>query len=132
VSLRRTALITAERHLNVPRALIETQRGRLVLADSRLLAVLRRSLAGSGSRLAARAVSAASLQAVLRERRTYLAGLDGRLEAGNPLGLLARGYALVRDMEGRPVTRAAGLRAGTPLGLRFADGEKRVRVEPEA
>ena len=132
VSLRRTALITAERHLNVPRALIETQRGRMTLAESRLQASLRRAVAASNSRLAARVVSVAPLAAMLRERRTYLGGLAGRLDSANPLGLLARGYALVRDMDGRPVTQAAGLRDGTPLDLRFADGERRVRVEPAA
>jgi exodeoxyribonuclease VII large subunit len=48
------------------------------------------------------------------------------------LGLLSRGYALVHDLDGHPVTRAAGLQPGTRLGVRFADGETRVRVEDEA
>jgi exodeoxyribonuclease VII large subunit len=127
VSLRRTALIMAERHLNVPRALIETRRGRMAVAASRLHAALRRAIAEPAGRLAR--PSAAPLQAMLRERRTYLSGLGAQLQAASPLGLLARGYVLVRDMDGHPVVRAAGLQPDARLGLRFADGERLVRVE---
>ena len=116
VSLRRSALITAERHLNVPRALIETQSGRTALAASRLHAALRRTLAAHTASLA--------------ERRTYLHGLSARLEGANPMALLERGYTLVYGPDGHPVTRAAGLRAGTRLGLRFADATLPVQVEP--
>ena len=129
VSLRRTALITAERHLNIPRAQIETQRGRMVLAASRLDSGLRRALAAHTNQLAARVVSTAALQAVLRERQTYLGGLAGRLNSANPLGVLARGYTLVSDLDGRPITQAAGLRPGTRIVLRFGDGEKLARIE---
>jgi len=51
------------------------------------------------------------------------------LQAASPLGLLARGYALVRDSDGHPVTQAAGQQPDARLGLRFADGELLVRVE---
>ena len=118
VSMRRTALISAERHLTLPRALIETQRGRALLAASRLQAALSRTLA--------------SHAAGLRERRTHLDGLAARLDSASPLGLLSRGYALVHDPDGRPVTRAVGLRPGMKLGLRFADGERLVRVDNDA
>ncbi|BDP40281.1 exodeoxyribonuclease 7 large subunit [Deinococcus aetherius] len=49
-----------------------------------------------------------------------------------PERTLARGYALVRDEAGRPVTRAAGVGAGQPLTLEFGDGVVRVRGEGEA
>ncbi len=41
---------------------------------------------------------------------------------------LARGYVLVRGAGGEVVTRAAGLRPGTPLRLEFADGEVTAEV----
>lgn len=44
-----------------------------------------------------------------------------------PERTLARGYALVRDEAGRPVTRAAGVGPGQRLTLAFADGEVRVQ-----
>lgn len=46
-----------------------------------------------------------------------------------PQRTLARGYALVRDAAGQPVTRAAGARAGEPLTLEWSDGSVPVRVE---
>lgn len=45
-----------------------------------------------------------------------------------PERTLARGYALVRDMDGTPVTRAAGVQVGQPLTLEFGDGTVGVRV----
>ncbi|WP_034385936.1 exodeoxyribonuclease VII large subunit [Deinococcus sp. YIM 77859] len=44
-----------------------------------------------------------------------------------PQRTLARGYALVRDETGRPVTRAAQVRPGEALTLEFADGTARVQ-----
>lgn len=49
-----------------------------------------------------------------------------------PERTLARGYALVRDEAGRPVTAAAQAKAGTRLSLQFADGVRWVRAEDMA
>ena len=46
-----------------------------------------------------------------------------------PQRTLARGYALVRDQEGQPVTRAAAVQPGETLTLEFADGVVGVRAE---
>jgi exodeoxyribonuclease VII large subunit len=51
-----------------------------------------------------------------------------RLEAISPLATLARGYAIVRQQDGRVVRRAAQVRAGEPLDVRVADGRFAVRV----
>ena len=131
VALRRTSLITAERHLHPPRARITAGRGRIDLAGNQLDAALHRTVALGSSRLASRPISSAPLRALLRQQRTQLDGLQARLDGANPMALLARGYVLVRDTTGRPVTQAAGLRAGMRLGLVFADGERRVKVEPD-
>lgn len=45
-----------------------------------------------------------------------------------PQRTLERGYALVRDETGQPVTRAAQVAPGQVLRLNFADGEVPVRV----
>jgi len=45
-----------------------------------------------------------------------------------PARALARGYAIVRDGEGRPVSRAADARAATTLELEFRDGRVRFRT----
>jgi exodeoxyribonuclease VII large subunit len=51
-----------------------------------------------------------------------------RLEAISPLATLARGYAIVRQQDGRVVRRAAQVRADEPLDVRVADGHFGVRV----
>ena len=46
-----------------------------------------------------------------------------------PQRTLARGYALVRDAAGQPVTRAAGVQTGEQLTLEWSDGSVPVRVD---
>jgi exodeoxyribonuclease VII large subunit len=45
------------------------------------------------------------------------------LESVSPLAVLQRGYALVSDPAGHPLTSAAAVKPGARLRLRFADGE---------
>ena len=58
-----------------------------------------------------------------------LLGLWKRLESASPASVLKRGYAIVRDAEGRPVARAKGIKPGQPLVNQFHDGPVKVRVE---
>lgn len=58
-------------------------------------------------------------------------GLDGHgkmLRALSYQSVLARGFALVRDAEGKPVRQAEGLVAGASLQVEFADGAVTVAV----
>jgi exodeoxyribonuclease VII large subunit len=50
------------------------------------------------------------------------------LGAHDPARTLARGYALIEDPSGEPVTTAQGAQAARELGLRFHDGRVRARV----
>ncbi len=67
------------------------------------------------------------MRAGLRELAARLHGLAGRLQAADPRAVLARGYALVTDAAGRPVTSAAGVRPAARLRLEFADGAVAVQ-----
>ena len=58
-----------------------------------------------------------------------LLSLWKRLESASPASVLKRGYAIVRDEQGRPVSRAKGVQAGQPLVNEFHDGKLHVRVE---
>ena len=54
--------------------------------------------------------------------RARFANLAGKLDALSPLGVIARGYAVVyRD--GKTVTRAGDVAVGDKLTLRMSDGE---------
>ena len=69
------------------------------------------------------------LRALLRERRGALAGLAARLEGASYHSVLARGFALVADAEGHPVSTAASIAPGDPLRLTFADGAVGVTAD---
>jgi exodeoxyribonuclease VII large subunit len=58
-----------------------------------------------------------------------LLALWKRLQAASPASVLNRGFAIVRDEEGRAVTRRAKVKPGQRLTTEFADGEVRVRAE---
>jgi exodeoxyribonuclease VII large subunit len=99
--------------------------GRLTLARSKLAGGLRHTLAARRDRavrVLAR-VTPAPLRARLREARAQLDGAAGRLESVSPLAVLQRGYALVTDPLGHPLTTAASVQPGARVRLRFADGE---------
>lgn len=58
-----------------------------------------------------------------------LLSLWKRLQAASPESVLNRGFAIVRDESGRPVTRRAPLVSGQRIATQFADGTAKARVE---
>jgi len=62
-------------------------------------------------------------------RAEDLARLMLALAAHDPERTLARGYVLVEDPAGEPITSAEGALAARELGVRFHDGLVRARVE---
>jgi exodeoxyribonuclease VII large subunit len=51
------------------------------------------------------------------------------LKSVSPLAVLARGYALVTDPAGAPITQATNVKPGARMRLRFADGEVRATAD---
>jgi exodeoxyribonuclease VII large subunit len=68
----------------------------------------------------------------VREAAARLEGFSARLEGASYQAVLARGFALVHDRAGRPVTRAIDVRSHAKLVLRFADGPVRVTADGTA
>jgi exodeoxyribonuclease VII large subunit len=77
-------------------------------------------------------LSAAPVAALIRQKRAVLDGLAARLDSASYPSVLARGFALVRDTEGHPVTSAAAITPGQSLRLTFADGDTRATAEGTA
>lgn len=123
-----------ELHLRLNGALqmlLERRRNRLATAKSGVqISALAAQMAfrsgrvgEAGSRLERISTHAlAPLRAQLEHISTRLSGLTLHQT-------LARGYALVRDREGRVVSRKKNLNPGDLLAIDFADGEIIVRVE---
>jgi exodeoxyribonuclease VII large subunit len=80
------------------------------------------ALGGRAQRFAAIGTDAAARRAEDLERLALALG------AHDPERTLARGYALVEDRDGEPVTSAQEASAVSELGLRFHDGRVRARV----
>lgn len=104
--------------------LIAGRTSALKICGGRLQACMRHALAAlhtRSNRVTAR-LTDAPVRAGLREARARLGGFAGRLESVSPDAVLKRGYALVFDVEGHPLTSAAAVRPGSRFRLRFADG----------
>jgi exodeoxyribonuclease VII large subunit len=86
----------------------------------------RSALAGLGTR------QDHAIGRALASRRERLDSLGGLLASLSYQGVLARGFALVRDDAGRLVTSARSAAAATALELEFADGGVRTLVAGRA
>jgi exodeoxyribonuclease VII large subunit len=85
---------------------------------------------GRGERRAVADAAALTRGADLAARRRDLDRLAAALAAHDPQRTLERGYALVEDAAGEPVSSAAAARQHTRLTLRLHDGRVPVRPEP--
>jgi exodeoxyribonuclease VII large subunit len=61
--------------------------------------------------------------------KSQTALFQARLKAVSPLGTLARGYAIVRQQDGRVVQSVEQASAGELLNVLVSDGEFNVKVE---
>jgi exodeoxyribonuclease VII large subunit len=69
---------------------------------------------------------------ILRDRRTARLRSAGQLlTAYSYRGVLARGFVLVRDGEGRPLRTAAAVAPGTRLDMEFSDGRVGATADGE-
>jgi len=103
---------------------------RLRASLSANIAAARTRIARQGERVAMFAARAGravgNLIAARRARSERGAGL---LAAFSYRGVLARGFALIRDAAGRPLRSAAAVSAGMPIEIEFSDGRVGARAE---
>jgi exodeoxyribonuclease VII large subunit len=113
------------------------RRERLATATARLAAGLRANADAHRSRIGRECERVAML--CERARRAMDSSLQQRtasvdrcgqlLNALSHRGVLARGFALVRDAAGRPLRQAAAVRTGMRLDVEFSDGHVRAAAE---
>jgi len=106
------------------------RRERLANATARLAAGLRANADAHRGRIGAQCERVASLCArarraldsSLRQRAASVERCGQLLDALSHRGVLARGFALVRDGAGRPLRQASTVSAGMQLDIEFSDG----------
>jgi exodeoxyribonuclease VII large subunit len=113
---------------------VERHRGRLHQLMRELRAAGRRSVQerrnlGAVHLLVLRRSRERALSSQEQVRRRELERLALALAAHDPQRTLARGYALVEDRAGQPLTSAGAARDAGGLSLRFHDGRVSARVE---
>jgi exodeoxyribonuclease VII large subunit len=133
-----TALVErAQRAESVTRS----RRGeRLASASARLSASLRANAEAHHSRIARQSERVVAMAerseraawSLLRQRAAAVERCGQLLNALSHRGVLARGFALVRDLDGRPVRQAAAVSAGMPLDIEFSDAHVHALAQGSA
>jgi exodeoxyribonuclease VII large subunit len=62
--------------------------------------------------------------------RQWVLALRQRLVGSSQVSVLNRGFVILRDAAGKPVTRRSAVKAGERFGAEFADGTAPLRAEP--
>ena len=128
----RTALAAEERALarSRPGAALAIERERAGLLLDRATRLVQGRLGGADRELATLSDRLdAALASRSRSARVRLARAEASLAALSPFATLERGYAIVRDADGRVVIEAARHASGDPLDVLLARGALHVRVE---
>lgn len=114
-----------------PAARIERAHLRLDDLTNRLAAALGQSVQERRHELAQAVARFAQMSPETRVQQEShrLLGLWKRLQSVSPESVLKRGFVVLRDEQGRPVTRRAGVKAGQRLRAQFGDGEVGLRAE---
>jgi len=120
---QRVARYAAE--LRTPQQQIDTARLQVQHAGMNLQKAMERFIAARdhGLQQSAAMLRPSILIKLIDYRRLHLERLTELLESYSYERVLARGFALVRDAQDRPVSSAALVTPGTALKLQFKDGE---------
>jgi len=123
----RAGLALAKSRLRLLSPTARIERGQLRLDDvaNRLAAALGHAVQQSRHRLAQASVRLAqrSPETRVQQESHRLLALWKRLQSVSPEVVLKRGFVMMRDEQGKPVTRRANVKAGQRLRAQFGDGE---------
>ncbi len=117
--------------LRSPRQVLDAQGERLAQLADRLAGASKRRVAAEHDRFGRTEFGARLGKALtrrLRENATALDQLGRRLESVSYKNILDRGFAVVRDAAGAPLSKGAGLAPGTAISIEFSDSGEDARV----
>jgi exodeoxyribonuclease VII large subunit len=124
---RRLARLSPQARLAGFRARLDGLGGRLRAARQALARAEGLRISQRRDRLQALSARAErAMSAIVERRRTRLTGLWQLAESYSHHGVLARGFALVRDADGKPLRSAAAVADGAGLEIEFQDGRVRA------
>ncbi|GBR10810.1 exodeoxyribonuclease VII large subunit [Gluconobacter frateurii] len=129
VSRARAILAAPVRQLPSPVLMIERRRAALQREDTALVTVWQRADQQFHRRVERQRLSPETLKSTIRLQKARLEGLGSHLEAVSPKAILSRGYVLVQDSKGRPVTSAKATPVNDRIVLSFADGERGAKLD---
>lgn len=116
--------------LRQPGAFLTILRGKCAALASRAVSAQKKMLDQYRGRVAFCAAAAPrAFERMLQQRKNVCRVLRGKAQALDPMSVLGRGYALVRQ-EGRVVTKAAALAPGMQVELTLSDGSRKAEVLP--
>ncbi|QDH14434.1 exodeoxyribonuclease VII large subunit [Formicincola oecophyllae] len=127
----RHSLAAAARALPTFARLLHPQKQRLEALGAAMNQAMARHCYAKRLDLSQNVLSPALLVARVKSQKALLTALGRNLEAFSPFALRDKGYVLVRDAEGRPVTRSAQLPLHAEVSLDFMDGTRRALLDPE-
>ncbi|MFT9289166.1 exodeoxyribonuclease VII large subunit [Gluconobacter oxydans] len=116
-------------HLPSPELLIGRRRAALRLVSGELDTAWQRALQTFQLRTERQRLSPDILRSAIRLQQARLQGLGSHLEAVSPRAILSRGYVLVQDVNGQPVTSAEARPVADRVVLSFADGDRGARLD---
>lgn len=123
-TLPRFVAASATARIRAARARLERAEQRLTpAAIGRAISARRRALERLDARLGLAAPG------TVRRHRVAVDNLAARLRLVHPDAVLRRGFAIVRDASGRPVTRAHGLASGDSVAIQMQDGSLLASVD---
>lgn len=121
----------SERLINVLPGFVAARAALLERVGARLLHPREQVSAGRAALSLAVTKLAGETRARLHKAQTRTETLAARLEAVSYERVLARGFVLVEDTRGQPITLATKVKAGAHMSLRFADGARGVVADRE-
>jgi exodeoxyribonuclease VII large subunit len=123
--------LTQRLHLAHPQRRLDQANHRLTLLTQRLDQAARLVAGDTQARRMQAGIQrlAPALDALLGQRAHRLEVLGARLAPMDPRGPLERGFVLVKDAQGRLVTRARGAEPGAAVELQWLDGSRSAELK---